>query len=132
MSLLVQSLTPQGAHRLKLVHQLEKSIERSLSEIALNYGVSIDTPTLQEGLANLVKKLSQIAEVVVLVDEYDKPIIDNLSCTKTADANRKYSHQNRQLAVIGINFSTQSRNISEWTGKLYSSTGDLLKELNRL
>ena len=44
----------------------------------------------------------------------------------------KYSHQNRQLAVIGINFSTQSRNISEWTGKLYSSTGDLLKELNRL
>jgi len=70
------------------VHQLEKSIERSLSEIALNYGVSIDTPTLQEGLANLVKKLSQIAEVVVLVDEYDKPIIDNLSCTKTADANR--------------------------------------------
>lgn len=72
----------------KTTEQLEKSIERTLREIATNYEITINIPTLQEGLADLVKKLSQKAKVVVLVDEYDKPIIDNLNLTDTADSNR--------------------------------------------
>lgn len=44
----------------------------------------------------------------------------------------KYFHQNRKLAVIGVNFCTQSRDISEWTGKLFSASGELLQMLSKV
>jgi len=58
--------------------ELEESLRRLLETTATSYGCSIETPTLKEGLASLVKALAKEEKVVILVDEYDKPIVDNL------------------------------------------------------
>ena len=67
---------------------LEESLKRNLIKIAKSYGKSIETPSLQEGLINLVEKLSEDGKVVVLIDEYDKPLIDNLNQMEIARKNR--------------------------------------------
>ncbi len=40
----------------------------------------------------------------------------------------KYTHQERQLAVIGVNFSNETRNISGWMIKTFSQSCELIKE----
>lgn len=67
---------------------LEKSLKRKLIKIAQSYGKSLEISSLQEGLIDLVEKLSEKGRVVVLVDEYDKSLIDNLEQPDIAKANR--------------------------------------------
>jgi len=59
---------------------LEESIKKSLNEIAENYGIEMETDKAYYQFPELVKKLSQKYNkgVVILIDEYDKPIISNL------------------------------------------------------
>jgi len=59
---------------------LEESIKNSLNEIAKNYGIEMETDKAYYQFPELVKKLSQKYNkgVVILIDEYDKPIISNL------------------------------------------------------
>ena len=68
---------------------LEDSLKRTLMEIAKDHGVSVDLPSSQEGMINVIKALSKKNKVVVLVDEYDKPIINNLNNLEVAKQNRK-------------------------------------------
>lgn len=49
-----------------------------LKNIAEKYGVSLERDQYDEAFDELLTKLSQINKVVVLIDEYDKPIIDNI------------------------------------------------------
>ena len=67
---------------------LGESLKKRLIKIAELYGKSIEISSPQEGLINLVEKLSEDGKVVVLVDEYDKPLIDNLEQIELAKANR--------------------------------------------
>lgn len=68
---------------------LKDGIGRSLQEIAKSYGEIIEAPSLQEALRELVIKLSKNVRVVVLVDECNKPLIDNISDIKLAKDNQK-------------------------------------------
>ena len=52
-------------------------ILHQLKNIAGNYGISLDRDQYDEAFDELLTKLSGINKVVVLIDEYDKPIIDN-------------------------------------------------------
>ncbi|MBF5059848.1 PD-(D/E)XK nuclease domain-containing protein [Candidatus Neptunochlamydia vexilliferae] len=55
---------------------------------------------------------------------------DGESAFKQADLRRykeKYSQGENHLAVLGVNFSSQSRNISDWKGELFSPSGKSLK-----
>ena len=67
---------------------LEDSLKRTLASIADSYGISVEIPSSQEGLANLVKALSKEEKVAVLVDEYDKALVDNLAHLDIAEENR--------------------------------------------
>ena len=40
-----------------------------------------------------------------------------------------YTHKGKKIAVIGANFSSESRNISQWRGELLSETGERIKEI---
>jgi len=73
----------------KSPQELKDSLQRALDEIAKSYDKSIEFPSLQEGFGSLIKQLSEEGKVVVLVDEYDKPIIDNLHRLEIAEANRE-------------------------------------------
>lgn len=65
------------------------SLQRSIAKLAKAYETKIEIPSAQEGLQNLIEALAPKGQVVVLVDEYDKPLIDNLHNLEVAEGNRK-------------------------------------------
>lgn len=58
---------------------LEKGIENYLKKIANNHGISIVSDDYVSVFIELIEKLSENSKVVILIDEYDKPIIHNLT-----------------------------------------------------
>lgn len=70
---------------------LERSLIRTLNEIASNYTLTLTGETSSDYLSNLIKKLHAHAgrKVVVLIDEYDKPLIDRFDDMAIAQANQE-------------------------------------------
>jgi len=69
---------------------LERGITYILQDYAQEYGVEIPDSDIRLQFRFLVKRIAEKHNpVVVLVDEYDKPIIDFLTEPKKAQANRK-------------------------------------------
>ena len=60
-----------------------------VSEIAKLYGISIDNNNYKSAFAELLKKLSEIDQVIILIDEYDKPLIDFLENIEQSNKNRE-------------------------------------------
>ncbi|HSO82628.1 AAA family ATPase, partial [Thiocapsa sp.] len=58
--------------------ELEGKIQDLLDENARRLGINADGRTLSGRFARLIREAGQEQRVVVLVDEYDKPILDNL------------------------------------------------------
>jgi len=70
--------------------ELEENIDYMLKECAKQYGVNIsDAINPKTRLTALVKQLAKINTVVILVDEYDKPILDYLHDPVKANAHRE-------------------------------------------
>lgn len=69
--------------------ELETMLITALGDIALSYGKSIRSSSLQQGLIDLIKELSEDGPVVVLIDEYDKPLVDNLGEMDVAKSNQR-------------------------------------------
>ncbi|MBR3649992.1 MAG: AAA family ATPase, partial [Victivallales bacterium] len=53
-------------------------LERRLAECADKYELTLSGPTPQERFIELIQKLNKDGQVVILVDEYDKPILGNI------------------------------------------------------
>ncbi len=68
--------------------KLMSFLTKILKDTALSYNKSIKCPNIEEGLANLVTALSDLGPVVVLIDEYDKPLVDNLERIDIAKENQ--------------------------------------------
>jgi hypothetical protein len=70
--------------------QLEKAIKTQLEIIAKKNNVSIITNDVEVALDTLITELSEKtnSKVVVLIDEYDKPIIDRLDSLEIARTNK--------------------------------------------
>lgn len=67
-----------------------KSLSWRLHEIAHEYNIDISAaPTTNDQLSFLIKQLAHINKVVILVDEYDKPILDHISDLEKADIMKK-------------------------------------------
>ncbi|MCB1115228.1 MAG: PD-(D/E)XK nuclease domain-containing protein, partial [Chlamydiia bacterium] len=41
-----------------------------------------------------------------------------------------YLHKEKEVALIGANFSSEKRNVSEWVGELLSSSGEKVRDLH--
>ncbi len=67
---------------------LEQGLLERVQEMASFYNISVEGSSLQFRLEGLIKQLSKSGKVVFLVDEYDKPIVDNLMRMDVADSNR--------------------------------------------
>jgi len=69
---------------------LERDIGQRLKEQAQRHGLKLSS----EGCANLFRelilKLAERDRVVVLIDEYDKPILDHITDKMRAEANKKF------------------------------------------
>jgi len=70
---------------------LESSLNSYLLRIARNYEIELISDDLTGRFTELLEEIYKSTEktLVVLVDEYDKPIIDNISDYDVAEANRK-------------------------------------------
>ncbi|MBF5058589.1 ATP-binding protein [Candidatus Neptunochlamydia vexilliferae] len=75
----IHSTSPEG---------LEIGLQEALEDVAAAYGISITGASSQSQLKRLVIKLAEKNRVVVLVDEYDYPIINNLKSIEIAEKNR--------------------------------------------
>lgn len=63
-------------------NNLENANEATLTDIGASYDIILEKNTVKDKFKELIQKLNQKYDkgVVILIDEYDKPIIDFLSC----------------------------------------------------
>ena len=74
--------------------ELEENLLDQFADIAEEAGIAADARTAAVGLRRLIRGLRRQCgqRVVVLVDEYDKPILDALRTPELARANRDFLH----------------------------------------
>ena len=73
---------------------LENSLKSKLDKIACLYGLTIQVPDIQDGLENLIEALSKLSNgyesnIVVLIDEYDAPVVNLQKGSDLEQANIK-------------------------------------------
>jgi len=68
---------------------LHDALCRTLDALATEQRLALQSQTPTEKFRELIEKMSAGGQVVVLIDEYDKPIIDYLNDTAVAAANRE-------------------------------------------
>lgn len=69
--------------------ELLDSLNWRLTQIAQFYNVNIDAaPSVETKFAELITQLSKKNKVVILIDEYDKPLLDHISNLSQAEAQR--------------------------------------------
>ncbi len=64
--------------QVKSAEALEQHIRYTLRQIAGEYQVTLDDAAYYHQFADLIRLLAERGQVVILIDEYDKPLIDNL------------------------------------------------------
>ena len=74
---------------------LEKAIEKRLRNIAEEHGIKLKEDFYANQFEELIKTLAKKNQVVVLIDEYDKPIIEYLGKTELPKA-----QENREILKI--------------------------------
>ena len=72
----------------KTPQDLEKKLLKSVKAIGNKNRLNIKSDNYKEGFQELIEKLSKKGKVVVLIDEYDKPIIDFITEPETNKQNR--------------------------------------------
>ncbi len=70
-------------------NQLEVSLAFRLSQIAEQYGIVLHSEYCTDRFQELILGLSKNRKAVILIDEYDKPIIDHLGNPAIAEQNRE-------------------------------------------
>ncbi len=66
---------------------LSQAIFDSLQENAERLGIHLEKRSIDQQFKELIRKSSKFGKVVILIDEYDKPIIDNLFHISIAENN---------------------------------------------
>lgn len=66
-------------HRIQTAEELQESIKRHLRRIAKESGFVLEDAPYYVQFEELIRLLSSEKQVVILIDEYDKPILDNIN-----------------------------------------------------
>ena len=68
---------------------LEEALNRELHRIARQHGITLASDNLTDGFRDLIEQVAdRYGQTVILIDEYDKPLIDFLDDTEQLEANR--------------------------------------------
>jgi hypothetical protein len=67
----------------------EESFFSSIRSIAEDFKIELKEKNYKDGFKELLKKLSKVDQVVLLIDEYDKPITNFVDDLETAKKNRE-------------------------------------------
>ncbi|MEZ4707058.1 MAG: AAA family ATPase [Caldilineaceae bacterium] len=107
---------------------LEEAIKQMLTFQAEQYGVTLESETIKSMWAELIRKVAATDKVVILIDEYDKPIIDYLE-------NKPQALENRQILKTFYSVIKDSDPYIEFmllTGVSKFSKVSIFSELNNL
>ena len=104
--------------------QLELDLIRELNEIASENNVILSGVSAANYLENLIKKMSAKQKVVILIDEYDRPLIDNIDNMEVVKGNQKilrhfYSilkAEDRHIQFIFMTGVTKFAKVSVFSG----------------
>lgn len=104
--------------------RFELDLTRALNDIALQYEIMLTGLSAANRLENLIQQLSVRQKVVVLIDEYDKPLIDRLSDIEIAKANREIlrefytilKSEDRNLRFVFLTGITTFSKVSVFSG----------------
>ncbi|MFH1643669.1 MAG: AAA family ATPase, partial [bacterium] len=70
--------------------EFEKWLNEKISDTAKENSIDIGaSQTIQSSFSKIIKELSKKNKVVIIIDEYDKPILDNISDLKSAEKTRE-------------------------------------------
>ena len=58
--------------------ELDSALQASLNNTAREYKIKLTAPTASSRFSELIRMLKDLGKVVILIDEYDKPILDNV------------------------------------------------------
>jgi len=102
----------------------EQDLIRKLNEIAAEHSLMLKGTSAANHLESLIKQLSTAEKVVVLIDEYDKPLIDNIDNLEIASSNRKIlqefytilKSQDENLRFVFLTGVTEFSKISVFSG----------------
>ncbi len=73
----------------KTPEMLEKALEAKIERIAADYNIQLNQDLfLKEKFGQLLEKMSQKQKVVILIDEYDKPMIEYVEANEREKANQ--------------------------------------------
>ncbi|MDM8519211.1 AAA family ATPase [Anaerolineales bacterium HSG6] len=109
---------------------LEAALELSLLEQANLHGIQLTTPNYSSRFLELIEALGQETPVVVLIDEYDKPIIDYLEKSEL-----KQAYENREILktfYAGVKDQGQYLRFFLITGVSKFSQVSIFSDLNHL
>jgi len=96
---------------------LEASGIKTLSEVATNIG-RIDLITETDTTVCIFElKFNQSAEIALTQAEVKK-------------YKERFSDSGKQALLVGVNFSSKTRTISDWSAKLFASSGDFVKDIS--
>jgi hypothetical protein len=59
--------------------ELDSALQASLDNTAREYKIKLTAPTASSRFSELIRMLKDQGKVVILIDEYDKPILDNIT-----------------------------------------------------
>ncbi|MEM7175089.1 MAG: PD-(D/E)XK nuclease domain-containing protein, partial [Chlamydiota bacterium] len=96
---------------------LEKSGITTMTEVATNIGRIDLACETHQAICIFELKLDQNADIA-------------LTQAETKKYRERFSSQDKPTLVIGVNFSSESRHISDWKGMVFSPKGRLIKELH--
>ena len=115
---------------------LEKSLQEKLLKIAGEYGITLKNGLLKENFEGLVLGLKKITgeNVVILIDEYDKPLIDHIG---KGEERLKIARANRDIlkSFYGVIKGADVANVTRFvllTGVSKFSRVSIFSELNNL
>ncbi|HEV2601310.1 MAG TPA: AAA family ATPase [Candidatus Babeliales bacterium] len=114
------------AHRTP--EDFKQSLYNNIHAQAQEYGITLPYNTTEDALRFLVKELTQKNKVVLLIDEYDKPIVDHITNLSLAEQNR---------TILGNFYTTVKSLETEWraifiTGVSKFAKTSLFSGLNNL
>jgi hypothetical protein len=67
---------------------LTEAISRHLRKVAAEHNLTLKADNIKELFTELIEQCAKTEKVIILIDEYDKPIIDNLEKISLAEENR--------------------------------------------
>ncbi len=105
----------EGFYQAVLFTFLERSGISTQSEIATNIG--------------RIDLIAELPKAICIFElKLDKTAATALQQAQTKKYMQKYLHSGKEILVVGLNFSSKSRNIESWKGEAYSSSGALIQE----